>query len=131
MKMLGLAAAVTATLFAPPVLAQTRVNPTPKPPSASPNYQATPVDPVFERLNKLEAEIKALRQSAGRQIVVLHFNDGQAQTYSSAGSSVDQTRIANICKYWLKDRYGRAISYNVDAGTGGLYYSQVVCETKP
>lgn len=129
MKMLGLAAALTATLFATPVLAQTRVNPAPAP--AKPGFAAPEIDPIFERLNRLELEIKALRQSAGRQIVVLHFNDGQAQTYPSAGSSVDQTRIANICKYWLKDRYGRAISYNVDAGTGGLYYSQVVCETKP
>ena len=129
MKIPALASVIAVGLLAHPAMAQTRVSPAPTPPK--PGFAAPEIEPIFKRLNDLEAEVKALRQSAGRQVVALHFNDGQAETYSSAGSSVDKGRIENICKYWLGDRYGRAISYNVDAGTGGLYYSQVVCETKP
>lgn len=131
MKMLGLAAAAAVILSATPGLAQTRVNPTPKPPSASPSYQATPIDPVFERLNKLQADLNELKARTAKQVVVLHFSPADlGGGWEENNYNQNKTRAENLCKEALGDRYGRHIAHRNWTSNGRFYFSHVSCETK-
>lgn len=132
MKILGCAIALMAIAIANPALAQVRVQTTlPPPPPEKPGYQAPEIDPLFQRLNALQAQLDALRESAGRQLVVLHFNDGQGEGWYEGNPGAYAIRSANLCKQALGDRYGRTVWYLTDSGSQGIYFSQLICETKP
>jgi hypothetical protein len=117
MNKLALSAALAASIVAFPAQAQSRV-------------QAPSVDPVMARLVALQAQLDALKQSAGRQVVVLHFTPTELPGWPDNNYNNNQQRSTDLCKQALDDRYGRVISYRIRTNDDRFFFSHVVCETK-
>ena len=104
-------------------------------PQLPPGVLAPSLDPVVQRLNALQIEVDALRQSAGRQIVVLNFTNHPSTTWAEADQTFpkNNARAEAICKEALGDRYGRVVSRKAepDLSTNRWFFPNVVCETKP
>ena len=131
MKRLAMVAALSLGICTVPVFAQTRVNPTPKSPAASSNYQATPIDPVIERLNKLQADLNVLKARTAKQVVVLHFTPADlGGGWEENNYEQNKTRAEDLCKQALGDRYGRHIAHRNWTSDGRFNFSHVSCETK-
>jgi len=114
---------------------QVRRIPTQPPTEPSPGYQPPGVDPVAQKLGKLQIAVESLRQSVGRQIVVLHFAPLPSTSWVDADNTFPKNnqRAEAICKEALGDRYGRVVSRKTepDATLDRTYFPNVVCETKP
>ena len=119
--------------IAMPANAQLRVQ-TPQPP-VPPGFQAPNIDPVMQRLNALQAQLKALQQSAGRQVVVLTFGPVDTTSWPDSDNSFPKNnqRAEAMCKEGLGDRYGRVLSRKVEPimSADRWYFPNLVCETKP
>jgi|GEM_PF-591627 len=131
MKRLAYIAVLSLGICTIPAFAQTRVNPTPKPPAASSSYQATPIDPVFERLNKLQADMNVLKAQTAKQVVVLHFSPADlGGGWEDNNYNENKARAESLCQQALGDRYGRHIAHRNWTSEGRFYFSHVSCETK-
>ena len=106
-----------------------------QPPALPPGFQAPNIDPVMQKLNALQAEVNALRQSAGRQVVVLHFSPLPATSWANDDNSFPENnqRAEAMCKEALGDRYGRVLSRKAepDATLDRMFFPNLVCETRP
>ncbi|MEE1876248.1 hypothetical protein [Altererythrobacter litoralis] len=123
------AAPAMAFIVANPAMAQTRTQTTQ--PRTTPTIQAPTLDPVMVRLNALQLEIDALRQSAGKQVVVLHFTPTELAPWANGNYNISQERSNSLCQQALGDRFGRVLSYRVQMSGDRTFFSHVVCETKP
>jgi hypothetical protein len=105
------------------------------PPPNPPGFQAPSIDPVMQRLNALQADLNALRQSTGRQIVVLHFTPHPTTSWTDADNSYpkNNARAEAMCKDALGDRFGRVVSRKAepDMSANRWFFPNVVCETQP
>lgn len=129
MSKLAVFTALFAMAITCPANAQTRVQAQQLP--AKPGFQAPEIDPIIKRLNEMQMEIDALRQSAGRQVVVLHYTPGEIGGWADNNWQNNQKRSVDFCKQALDDRFGRVISYNLRSNGDFYYFGHVVCETKP
>ena len=109
--------------------AQDRVQ-APQPPRA-PGYEAPKPNPVMVELKALQAKVDALEQSAGRQIITLHFEAGQGPGFEENNSTLILGAALSLCQTTLKDRFGRVLSYRTHFANGYFYPSHVLCESKP
>ena len=104
-------------------------------PALPPGFQAPNIDPVMQRLNALQAEVNALRQSAGRQVVVLNFTAHPTMTWADSDNSFpkNNARAEAICREALGDRYGRVLSRKAepDMSVNRWFFPNLLCETKP
>ena len=128
MKKLGILMALAIGIIANPALAQLRALP---PEPGKLEYQPPKIDPMIKRLNAMQSQLDALRQSAGKQVVVLHFTPSELPGWADNIYANNQQRSADLCKQALDDRYGRVISYRVWTNDDRFFFSHVVCETKP
>ena len=105
------------------------------PPPLPRGFLPPSIDPIMQRLNALQAELNALRQSAGRQIVVLNFTNHPTTTWADADNSFpkNNARAEAMCKEALGDRYGRVLSRKAepDMSANRWFFPNVVCETQP
>ncbi len=133
MKLFAGAIALALFAMANTAQAQTRVNPTPTRtnPDRTPGFQATPIDPVIERLIALQAEVDKLQESAGKQVVVLHFTPTELPGWPDNNFNDNEQRAADLCKQALGDRYGRPLARRVWTHENHFYFSHLTCETKP
>jgi hypothetical protein len=115
--------------------AQTRVKAPALPPQQQPGVQKPNVDPTHQAIAALNLKLEALRESIGRQVVVLHFPLSQGTSWAEADNTfpANNQRAEKICKDALGDRYGRVLSRKVepDMATSRWYFPNVVCETTP
>lgn len=115
--------------FADTAGAQTVRQRTPEP-SPPPGIQKPDVSPSSQAMSALSLKIDALRQSAGRQVVVLHFETPQSGRATNNAQTNDQ--VAEFeCKQALGDRFGRVLSRMPATHNGFWFLSRVVCETAP
>ncbi|MDZ4139966.1 MAG: hypothetical protein U1D66_13980 [Erythrobacter sp.] len=132
MKRMAIVAAMIATSLSYTANAQTRVQaPAPPPQPPKPGFQATDIDPIIKRLNELQAEIKALRESAGKQVIVLHYTPTENAGWADNNWNANQERSTFRCKQALADRFGRVISYDIQMNGELYFFGNVLCETKP
>lgn len=82
------------------------------------------------KLNSLQLQLNALKQSAGRQIVTLHFEPGQGPSTADNNFNTNQQNATQLCEQLLKDRYGRMLSYRIDTANEKFYLTHILCETK-
>ena len=127
-----LAAAVMAGALGGPAQGQVRRVQNPQP-QLPPGFQAPDFNPVMQKLNALQAEVNALRQSAGRQVVVLHYTPTETGGWTDAENTFPQNnqRAVTICQAALGDRYGRVLSRTTQWTGSRFYFAHLVCETKP
>jgi hypothetical protein len=104
-------------------------------PSKVPTIQKPSISGESQAISALRLRIDALRESVGRQVVVLHFPPVGTTTWAESGNSFPENtqRAEKICKDALGDRYGRVLSRKVEPNmeTGRWYFPNVVCETAP
>ena len=104
-------------------------------PSPGPGIQKPSLDPTIQAISALRLRLDALRESVGRQVVVLHFTPSESNGWldSENNWSKNNQRSEAICKQALGDRYGRVLSRQpqVHPTAGRWYFSHVVCETIP
>lgn len=134
MKIFAGAVALVVFAVANPAQAQTRVNPTPTRtnPDRTPGFQATPIDPVIERLIALQAEVDKLKENAGKQVVVLHFTPSEMPGWTDANNNFDANneRAESLCQQALGERYGRPLARLIRPNGDLNYFSHLTCETK-
>jgi hypothetical protein len=88
------------------------------------------MNPVMLRLAQLQAELNALKESAGKQVVVLHFTPTELNGSAENNYNNNQQSSIFLCQQALGDRYGRVLSYRVWNHDDRFYLSHVACETK-
>ncbi|MBX7456844.1 hypothetical protein K3152_01145 [Qipengyuania sp. 1NDH17] len=130
MKKLALALSATLMLAGTAADAQQRVQ-AQQPQPRQPGYEAPKMNPVLTELKALRAHVDALEERAGKQILVFHFSQGQAPGESENDYQTNQQNAAMLCEQFLKDRYGRVVSYRIHSANGFFYFSHLLCETKP
>lgn len=102
----------------------------PRPPS----FQRPNIDPTNQAIAALRLRVDALRESAGRQIVVLHFPPTDLNSWLDAQNNfnANSARGEAVCKSALGNRYGRVVSRLAQPlDNGRWYFPNVVCETAP
>ena len=129
MKKTGIIIAATALVIGGSAYAQDRVR-APQP-ASQPGFQPADIDPIMAKLNALQSQLNVLNQSAGRQVVTLHFAAGQSPGMADNNSNTYQEQARLLCEMQLKDRYGRVLSYRLQYTNNMYYFSHVLCETKP
>ena len=132
MKKLLSAAALT-VMFTAPALAQNRNVQVPPPPPP-PGIQAPNVNSTNAAISALRLRLDALRESVGRQVVVLHYPSTDLNSWLDADNSFPKNnqRAEAMCKAGLGDRYGRVLSrVSQPIGNGRWYFPNLVCETAP
>ena len=129
MKKIALALSATLMLASTAADAQQRVQ-AQQPQPRQPGYEAPKMNPVLGELKALRAKVDALEQSAGKQVVVFHFAEGQSPSHSENDAEWNKDNARMLCQLMLKERYGRVLSYRMHLGEGRVYFSHVVCETK-
>lgn len=127
MKKTAIALASLACLIAGPVTAQTRAT-TQTPPAR--NFQPAQPDPVITRLNALQQELDALKETAGKQVVVLHFSPTEHPGTLTNTASTNQERATDFCEQILGDRFGRMINYRIWTNGDRFFLTHIACETK-
>ncbi len=133
MKLFASALALAVVAMANPAQAQDRLQVqtrTPPPPRGQ-SFQAPEIDPVIERLASLEAELAALKESAGKQVVVLHFTPSELPGWLDNNFAQNEERAAELCQQALGDRYGRVLSRRNWTNGERFFFTHVVCETAP
>lgn len=131
-KLLSVAAAATVLgLLAQPAQAQVR-RPSP-PPSPPQSFQPQAMDPTMQAIAALKLQLDTLRDSAGRQVVALHFEATGRDTWSEELNSWPQNnkRAETMCKAALGDRFGRVLSRTALPTGDRWYFPNLVCETAP
>lgn len=127
MKTVTLGAAALACIAASPAVAQVRA---PVPQTQGRDFQAPKIDPVIIRLNELQQELDALKESAGKQVVVLHFSPTEHPGSLDNNYNNNQATATQMCQQVLGDRYGRMIDYRVWTNGDRYFLSHIACETK-
>ena len=130
MKIFCASAAVLAVVVATPVLSQSRAVTTNTQTSPSRDFQPVKPDPVITRLNALQQELDALKQSAGKQVVVLHFSPTEHPGSLENNYNSNQAFATQACEQVLGDRFGRMIDYRVWTNGNRFFLSHISCETK-
>ena len=126
-------AAVLTLMLAEPALAQTRNFQAPPPPPP-PGIQGPNVNSTNQAISALRLRLDALRESVGRQVVVLHYPATDLNSGLDADNSFPKNnqRAEGMCKAGLGDRYGRVLSRVAQPiGNGRWYFPNLVCETAP
>ena len=104
-------------------------------PAQPPGVQAPEIAPGSQANAALALQIEALRQSAGRQVVVLPFAPTDLNSWLENVNNFQENekRAADWCKEALGDRYGRVLSRRAHPIPGGdrWYFPFIVCETRP
>lgn len=130
----AVAATILAAGIAGPAQAQDRRVQAPAPPPP-PGIQRPEVNSTNQAIAALRLRVDALRDSVGRQLVVLHFAPVGTTTWADADNSFPSNtqRAEKMCKDALGDRYGRVVSRKAEPNmeTGRWYFPNVVCETIP
>ena len=115
--------------------AQTRVQAPTIPPAQQPGINRPNIDPASQANAALKLQLDALRQSVGRQIVVLNFPPEDSTSWADADNNFPKNtqRGEAMCIEALGDRYGRVVSRKAEPilSTGRWYFPNLVCETKP
>ena len=130
-KLMG--AAVLTLMLAEPALAQNR-NVQAPPPPPPPGIQAPNINSTNQAISALRLRLDALRESVGRQVVVLHYPATDLNSWLDADHSFPKNnqRAEAMCKAGLEDRYGRVLSRVAQPiGNGRWYFPNLVCETAP
>ena len=130
-KLMG--AAVLTLMLAEPALAQIR-NVQAPPPPPPPGIQAPNMNSTNQAISALRLRLDALRESVGRQVVVLHYPATDLNSWLDADNSFPKNnqRAEAMCKAGLGDRYGRVLSRVAQPiGNGRWYFPNLVCETAP
>lgn len=122
----ALGTAAMACVAATAATAQTRQ----QTPRAAPMVKAPIVDPVTQRLNAMQAKLEALEESAGKQVVVLHFTPSELPGWPDNNAPSNQQRSSDLCEQALAERYGRVISYRTWTNGDNYFFTHVVCETR-
>lgn len=125
MKKFVLLAAAVAAAMTQPAAAQSRQKPAAQPSG----FQATAINPVFQRLNEMQQELDALRESAGKQVVVLHFTPSELPGWLDNQKANNVERSTALCSETLAERFGRVISYRIWTNGDRYFFTHVVCET--
>jgi hypothetical protein len=84
-------------------------------------------------MSALNLKLDALRESVGRQVVVLNFSPLPWSSWPQAQHNwpSNNERAETMCKAALGDRYGRVLSRSVEQDGDRYYFPNLVCETKP
>jgi hypothetical protein len=131
MKMILASAAALAVAVASPALSQSRAVTTSTqttPPSR--DFQPVKPDPVITRLNTLQQELDALKETAGKQVVVLHFSPTEHPGSPDNNYNTNQAFATDACEKVLGDRFGRMIGYRVWTNGDRFFLTHISCETK-
>lgn len=131
MKMILASAAALAVAVTSPALSQSRAVTTSTqttPPSR--DFQPVKPDPVITRLNALQQELDALKETAGKQVVVLHFSPTEHPGSPDNNYNTNQTFATQTCEKVLGDRFGRMIDYRVWTNGDRFFLTHISCETK-
>ncbi len=125
---------VAAVAFAGPANAQARRVQAPAP-AQPPSVQAPSISATSQAMANLKLQIEALRNSVGRQVVVLNFGPLPTTSWSNSDNNApkNSARAEKICSEALGDRYGQVVSRQVEpsADLSRWYFPNLVCETKP
>lgn len=113
-------------------LAQSRVQ-APNIPPPPPGVQSPNVNPTNQAIAALSLKIDALAQSAGRQVVALHFTPTETGGWAESQNTwaKNNERSEFICKQALGDRFGRVLSRSPQTNGDRWFFAHVLCETKP
>ncbi len=113
--------------------AQNRVQAPAIPPPQPPGIQKPNVNPTNQAIAALKLQLDGLRDSVGRQVVVLHFPKDDLNSWLDADNSFpkNNARAEAMCKTGLGDRYGRVLSREAQPIGERWYFPNLVCETKP
>ena len=130
MKMIFASAAALAVLVASPVHSQSRAVTTNTQTTPSRDFQPVKPDPVITRLNALQQEIEALKEVAGKQVIVLHFSPTEHPGSLDNNYNTNQAFANEACKKVLGDRFGRMIDYRVWTNGDRFFLTHLSCETK-
>lgn len=130
MKMILASAAVLAFVVASPALSQSRAVTTNTQTTPSRDFQSAKPDPVITRLNALQQELDALKQTAGKQVVVLHFSPTEHPGSLENNYNTNQAFATDACEKLLGDRFGRMIDYRVWSNGDRHFLTHISCETK-
>ena len=129
----SMAAVVLTFMFADTAMAQNRNVQSPPPPPP-PGIQAPNMNSTNQAISALRLTLDALRESVGRQVVVLHYPATDLNSWLDADNSFPKNnqRAEAMCKAGLGDRYGRVLSRVAQPiGNGRWYFPNLVCETAP
>ena len=129
----SMAAVVLTFMFADTAMAQNRNVQSPPPPPP-PGIQAPNMNSTNQAISALRLRLDALRESVGRQVVVLHNPATDLNSWLDADNSFPKNnqRAEAMCKAGLGDRYGRVLSrVSQPIGNGRWYFPNLVCETAP
>jgi hypothetical protein len=121
-----------ALMFAAPAGAQERKVQAPPPPPP-PGVQRPEMNSTNQAIAALRLRMDALRDSVGRQVVVLHFPSTDLNSWPDAQNSFpnNNQRAESVCKAALGDRYGRVLSRVAQPAGDRWYFPNIVCETAP
>lgn len=113
--------------------AQSRVQAQAIPPPQPPGVQKPNVNPTNQAIAALKLQLDGLRNSVGRQVVVLHFPPDDLNSWPDADNSwpENNARAEAMCKKGLGDRHGRVLSREAQPIGNRWYFPNLVCETKP
>ena len=127
MKNRAIAIALLACAMTGTAAAQVRA---PTQTTASRDFQPVKPDPVIVRLNELQKELDALKETAGKQVVVLHFSPAEDPGAEENNYNNNQAKATQACQQVLGDRFGRMLAYRVWVHDDRYYLSHISCETK-
>ena len=105
-------------------------------PAPPPGVQARDVSPGSQAMSALSLKIDALRESVGRQVVVLPFEPTDLNSWPESQNNfpMNEKRAEDWCKEALADRYGRVLSrraHPIMPDGDRWYFPFILCETKP
>lgn len=123
-------AAALAVAVASPALSQSRAVTTSTQTTPSRDFQPVKPDPVITRLNALQQELDALKETAGKQVVVLHFSPTEHPGSPDNNYNTNQAFATDACEKVLGDRFGRMIDYRVWTNGDRFFLTHISCETK-
>ena len=94
------------------------------------DFQPVKPDPVVTRLNAIQQELDALKESAGKQVIVLHFSPTEHPGSLENNYNTNQAFATQACQQVLGDRFGRMIDYRVWTNGDRFFLTHISCETK-
>ncbi len=127
MKNSVVGAALLACIIASPAAAQVRAT---VPQMQSRDFEAAKPDPAIVRLSELQQEVAALKESAGKQVIVLHYSPTEHPGSLENNFNANQAFATQACEQMLGDRFGRMIAYRVWANGDRYFLTHISCETK-
>ena len=102
-------------------------------PAPQPRVQAPEIAPGSQAMAALNLKLDALRDSVGRQVVVLPFEPTDLNSWPDNQNNfpMNEKRAEDWCKEALGDRYGRVLSRRAHPVGDRWYFPFIVCETRP